>query len=121
MPYVHRDQEGRILSLHAEATNDATEYLEQDHPDLLSFLSDGEGEEKEGEKVEQIVQELAQSDLDMIRVLEDLIRVLIDKRVLVMTDLPAAAQKKLSRRIGLRSTMGDLGGIINEHEDIMLP
>ncbi len=57
----------------------------------------------------------------MVRVLEDLITVLIDKRIIMLTDLPNAAQQKLAHRYDLRSRLADLGGIIAEQEDIPLP
>jgi hypothetical protein len=50
-----------------------------------------------------------------------LIAVLIDKRIIMLTDLPQAAQRKLSRRYELRSQFNDLGSIVVEQEEIMLP
>ena len=64
---------------------------------------------------------LIASDLELVRVLEDLIAVLIDKRIIMLTDLPQAAQRKLARRYELRSRLNDLGGIVAEQEEIMLP
>ena len=65
--------------------------------------------------------ELEASDLDLIRVVEDLIAVLVDKGVIMMTDLPKAAQDKIASRGALRSKLKDLGSIVAEAEDIMLP
>ena len=45
------------------------------------------------------------ADADFVRVLEDLIDTLIMKNVIRHTDLPAAAQKKLALRKGLRSRL----------------
>ncbi|WP_343559921.1 hypothetical protein [Kiloniella sp. b19] len=123
MPFVSRAPDGTITSLHREMDSDNLEYLRPDHPDVLTFLSNPDGsdsKEASGER-EQYISDLVESDRDMVRVLEDLISVLIDKRVIVMTDLPQAAQKKLSRRFGLRSKMQDLGGIVADSDDIMLP
>ena len=39
----------------------------------------------------------------------------------MLTDLPQAAQQKLSRRYELRGRLNDLGGIVAEQEEIMLP
>jgi hypothetical protein len=39
----------------------------------------------------------------------------------MLTDLPKEAQKKLSRRYEMRSRLNDLGGIVAEHEEILLP
>ncbi len=119
MPYVSRSDDGKIAGIHQEKTDTASEFLESDNPELVTFLVQiGQLQDsKQGE----IHQELAASDLEMIRVLEDLITTLIDKRVLMMTDLPKAAQRKLSKRYALRSKLTDLGGIVGQNEEIMLP
>ncbi len=116
MPYVVRDSAGRITSVHIEPNSVANEEVEVSSPELQAFLG------RSGKAPHGVVKDdLAASDIDMIRVLEDLIAVLIDKRVIVMTDLPSAAQKKLSRRYGLRSKLTDLGSIVGESEELMLP
>lgn len=43
-----------------------------------------------------------QSDIELARVLEDLISLLIDRDVINFTDFPEAAQKRLIQRQGLR-------------------
>lgn len=116
MPYVMRDSDGRITSVHIENDSSAHEEIDVSSPELQAFL------ERSGSAQHGLLKEdLAASDIDMIRVLEDLIAVLIDKRVINMTDLPAAAQKKLSRRYGLRSKLTDLGSIVGDSEELMLP
>ena len=114
MPYVARDDQGQITDVQERETEMAYEQVSLDDPELLSFLNAGLGES-------EIRAQLEQSDLEFIRVIEDVITVLIDKRVFMLTDLPLAAQEKLSKRYGLRSKLTDLGGIVGEHEDIMLP
>jgi hypothetical protein len=73
-----------------------------------------------GKKAE-VRNRLYESDLEIIRVLEDLIDVLIGKGVIVLTDLPEAAQAKLAERRNLRSHLSDLGSIVTEQDDIALP
>ena len=114
MPYVARDDQGLIIDVQERETESAYEQVPLDDPELLNFLRSNLGEW-------QIRAELEASDLEFIRVIEDIIAVLIDKRVFMLTDLPVAAQEKLSRRYGLRSKLTDLGEIVPEHEDIMLP
>lgn len=114
MPYVVRDASGRIVKLLAEKSPDAAEELQAGDPALLEFLAragDGAG----------LQNALAASDIDMIRVLEDLIAVLIDKRIIVLTDLPPQAQKKLARRYELRSRLSDLGEIVGDLDELALP
>lgn len=50
-----------------------------------------------------------------IRVLEDLITVLLDKHIFLITDLPPAAQEKLLKRQKIRS---DYVNFMGEEEDI---
>ena len=52
---------------------------------------------------------LQESDRDVVRVLDDLVNLLIDKNLIRFTDLPAAAQRKLIERRGLRETGSHLG------------
>ena len=114
MPYVARDDQGQITDVQERETEMAYEQVALDDPELLSFLNNGLGES-------EIRAELEASDLEFIRVIEDVITVLIDKRVFMLTDLPQAAQEKLAKRYGLRSKLTDLGEIVSDHEDIMLP
>ena len=86
MPYVRRDAQGALLSLHRQPEGGATEWLAEDDGRVRSFMGqpDAIG--------------FAQLDADFIRVLEDLIAVLVQRRVINMTDLPAAARDKLAAR-----------------------
>ncbi|MEQ9608639.1 MAG: hypothetical protein RLN99_13340 [Kiloniellaceae bacterium] len=118
MPYVARDDQGQIIDVQERETEAAYEQVALDDPDLMSYLSNGASD---GSHPEILRAELEASDLEFIRVIEDVITVLIDKRVFMLTDLPAAAQEKLARRYNLRSALSDLGGIISDQEDIMLP
>lgn len=54
---------------------------------------------------------LSPSDLGLVRVLEDLIDLLIDRAVIRFTDLPPAAQAKLMARRGTREAMHRLGSL----------
>ncbi len=114
MPYVTRDQSGRIAAVHATQSAEATEKLAPGDPGLVEFL--GQTSDSAG-----LQSALVTSDLELVRVLEDLIAVLIDKRIIMLTDLPKAAQQKLAHRSDLRSQLADLGGIVAEQEDIPLP
>ena len=66
--------------------------------------------------VESSLLQLKQSDLDMIRVLDDLVQVLMDKGVLRITDLPPAAQSKLLSRTQARVALGGLNRLIDDDE-----
>jgi len=45
--------------------------------------------------------------------------VLIAKKVILLTDLPDAAQQKLSERQRMRSELNDLGNLMVDEEDIL--
>ena len=111
MPYVTRDREGRVIALHANRNGAAEEELAADDPDLLSFVGSHI-------RLADIQSDLEASDLQLIRVIEDLISVLIDNGILKMTDLPAAAQTKLVLRGKLRAQLDGLCDTADEREEI---
>jgi hypothetical protein len=61
--------------------------------------------------------EMEQSDLEMIRVYEDLVDLLVSKNLVLLTDLPLPAQEKLLRRKRLRTMLSPLADIINTDEE----
>ncbi|MBK6592209.1 MAG: hypothetical protein IPG23_05405 [Burkholderiales bacterium] len=63
--------------------------------------------------------EFDDADADFVRVLEDLIDTLILKNVLHHTDLPAAAQKKLLLRKGLRSRIQGALNLLDRDDRIL--
>ncbi len=91
MFYVQRDAQGQLVRVEAAAYAEATETLPADHHEIqaMSYAN---------EAVETSLKQLKQSDLEMIRVLDDLIQVLTQKGVIRVTDLPPAAQAKLMDR-----------------------
>jgi hypothetical protein len=111
MPFVKRDAKGRIASIHREQDSPDLQYLPPSHPEITAFI----GDSGQGGPVER--GELLRSDLDTIRVFEDLADVLINKRVVVLTDFPAAAQEKLMRRKRLRSSLSPITDALSVPED----
>jgi len=91
MPFVRRDPQGLLISLHRQPEGETLEWLAGDDPQVLAFMS--------GQAPSEAFDRL---DADFIRVLEDLIDVLIRRQVINVTDLPAAAQHKLYSRKGHR-------------------
>jgi hypothetical protein len=94
MRYVSRDARGEICAVYAEPREGAREALSEDHPDLRAFLG-----------VVQPGEALQASDLALVRVIEDLVGVLVDKGVILFTELPPAAQDKLLERGRLRRAL----------------
>ena len=56
-------------------------------------------------KTEAAEQQLSQSDTSIVRVLEDLVDVLVQRGVIQFTDLPQAAQDKLMSRQQTRARL----------------
>jgi hypothetical protein len=111
MPFVKRDAQGRVASLHREQDSPDLQYLPPNHPDVAGFLASGAERAPEGRG------ELLKSDLEMIRVYEDLTDILIGKRVVVLTDFPPAAQEKILRRKRLRSSLSPITEILASTDD----
>ena len=105
MPYVKRDGQGRITALNL-APGDGLEEIPSSSPELLDFMRNAGLEQST----------LQQSDMRLVRVLEDLIDLLIDRDVIRFTDLPLPAQEKLMERRSMRQSLGalDLLGGANE-------
>ena len=108
MFYVQRDAQGQLIRVEATAYAEATETLPADNHEIQDWYAN--------EAVEVSLKQLKQSDLDMIRVLDDLIQVLTSKGVIRVTDLPAAAQAKLMDRNQAREALGGLSHLIDDEE-----
>ncbi|RON04014.1 tryptophan synthase subunit beta [Pseudomonas brassicacearum] len=108
MFYVQRDAQGQLVRVEAAAYAEATETLPADHHEIQAWYAN--------EVMETSLKQLKQSDLEMIRVLDDLIQVLTSKGVIRVTDLPAAAQAKLIDRSQAREALGGLSQLIDEDE-----
>lgn len=106
MPYVKRDAAGRVVSLSDERDDACAEELGLAHPDVRAFL-------------ESARQALTSSDSETIRVIEDLVDVLIRKKLILLTDLPHAAQQKLIARQRMRNEMNVLDNLMVGEEDIL--
>ena len=91
--FVRRNERGEITSVSREPTPEMPERLDDDDSSLQQFLGIVE---KGGRTALEV------SDLEVVRVLEDLIEVLIERGVIQFTDLPEAAQSKLTKRRNIR-------------------
>ncbi len=91
MPYVTRNAQGQIESLHRNASDEAGEFVDDRHPDLRDFLGSIDDSDH-----------FSELDAGFVRVIEDLVDVLLAKNILNITDLPQEAQAKLFARKGFR-------------------
>ena len=94
MPYIKRDEKGLVVAMSAISADGFDEELPGDSPDIARFLAS-----------QQAANSLDATDQDFVRVLEDVVELLIEKGVILFTELPASAQDKILRRQQLRSEM----------------
>lgn len=112
MPYVNRNKEGGIVQLLDTPSGENSEWLELASPEIVAFL-------QKPVSVSNIKDALSGSDSEMIRVIEDLVDLLMEKQVFIFTELPEAAQSKLNARKKLRQDVNALDNLIGEDENIL--
>jgi len=110
MPFVHRDEHGTILAVYEEFI-EGTEEVPSDDIGLVEFI------QRNMPQAGAISDEWLQSDLALARVLEDLIYILMDKKVIMFTDFPEGAQQKLRERQGARSQLNYVEDLFVSDED----
>ena len=100
MPFVKRNAEGAIVAASHEAEGDCVEEISEAELLASGFLDRLVGTDgSEG-------LHLANSDLELVRVIEDVVDLLVEKGVILFTELPESAQKKVLARQQLRSRIG---------------
>jgi hypothetical protein len=107
VPYIRRDEQGRITAVNLQPGDGLIE-VPANSPELLDFM--GRIGVEQGS--------LQQSDMRLVRVLEDLIDLLIDRDVIRFTDLPLPAQEKLMERRSMRQSLGALNLLGGANETI---
>ncbi len=109
MLYAIRNAEGHIISL-SEAKLPNSEPVALKDEEVLRFLAIGNDAITNGDFLEN-------SDQGIARILEDLIEVLIGKNLIMFTDLPEPAQKKLLSRKLIRNLQNPDGSLSNQSEN----
>ena len=112
MAYVQRNKNGNIIAVFETSQSVTDEVLPLHSAELIEYL--GQSTKSKDTKVA-----LSTSDGELIRVLEDLITTLIDKKVIVFTDLPYAAREKLSSREKVRDQLNSLDNLMADDEGIL--
>ncbi len=99
MPFVKRNAEGAIIAASHEAEGDCVEEISEAGLLASGFVDRLLGTEgSEG-------RHLATTDLELVRVIEDVVDLLVEKGVILFTELPESAQKKVLARQQLRSRL----------------
>jgi len=106
MPFIKRDVNGDIVAVFKTNEEDGLEEMGSSDLELVAFFF-------EGFDFDELKRRLYESDLDMGRVSEDLVDTLIEKGVILFTDLPDPAQRKLNARRLLRKRLGSAIGLID--------
>lgn len=88
----------RVESQPFEGMNDTLAYQSDELKDWLEARTD----------VRSRLDLLRHSDLDLVRVLEDVVNVLVERGVIRYTDLPEAARRKLDERAVARAELEGL-------------
>lgn len=91
MLYVEKDADGKIISVSHTPTGSSTEQKSIMDKELINFLSNNVDSDP-------WLQRLVLSDMSTVRILEDLIDLLITKKIIMLTDLPPEAQVKIQER-----------------------
>lgn len=94
--YVVRDQDGKVVGLSADGSGEAASISD---PDVQAFLRE--------------------LDVDLVRVLEDVIDLLVAGGVFRFTDLPDSAQQKLLFRKTLRSQWQPVPDPLGTGDDLL--
>jgi hypothetical protein len=112
MAYVERDPSGHIAAVSETMTDTATEFLPIDNEELTRYLVNSASKK-------DVQAALSTSDIALVRVLEDLINTLIDKKVILFTDLPMAAREKLANREKIRGHLNSLADLMGDDTGIL--
>ena len=105
MPHIRRNKDGKIVSISAEADDLHTDFVDDASPEIAAFL--GRAVDPPTDGVAEKKQQLLETDLELIRVIEDVIGVLLAKGVFRFDELPIEAQRKLTKRDNLRQSLAN--------------
>jgi hypothetical protein len=109
MAYVFKNAQGTVVAASpSENFGKGWMFVEDDTKEYLDFLEHSLAGGAE----------FRESDIQLARVLEDLISMLIERNIIRFTDFPQAAQKRLNDRQGMRKRT-QLSKLIDENLDII--
>ncbi|ETX09863.1 hypothetical protein MUS1_05225 [Marinomonas ushuaiensis DSM 15871] len=108
MLYAKVNEKGEVIDVATSQSKEYTLLVAPDQPVVANIL-----ESKFSESSANTQDMLTDSDSDMMRIIEDLIDLLSEKRLIQFTELPLAAQKKLLSRKWVR-------GVHNGHDDSLM-
>lgn len=108
MVYVQRDEAGRLLRVETSPFAEMSGTLAWQSDELERWLC-------AQEEVRRRLNELKSSDHEMIRVLEDVVGLLVERDIIRFTDLPEIARTKLDERAVARAEIEALRDTMKAH------
>jgi hypothetical protein len=105
MPYIKRNPSGKVIAISSEPMDGFAEATMEDEDDIAEYGIDLLGNEEH---------DLLKTDLEFVRVLEDVIELLMAKNVIQFTELPDASQAKMLKRKKLRDGMASKLDLLDE-------
>lgn len=112
MLYATRNSEGKISGI-TDIPSSTAEAIDKNHPDVREFFST----HYEDFSPDSFLDE---SDVAVTRILDDLVDLLVQKNVIMFTELPSAAQKKLLSRRLVRKLLNSQSDPVAETNDSFL-
>jgi hypothetical protein len=111
MIFVKRNARGEVIAVSREPVGDAAgwDVASGDEPEVVAF----------SHVITASANPMSPTDLGLVRVLEDLIDLLVERAVIRFTDLPAAAQAKLMERRDTRQAMHRLSVLDDDDDDLL--
>lgn len=102
MVYVKRNKEQHVCAIYNQDIEGSLEEVDINNPEVVEFLLHCDKE---------LQLKFIQSDLQLIRVLEDLIDILMEKNIITITDFPQPVIEKLLARQSFRKRFAGVSGM----------
>lgn len=109
MVYIQRDNQGYLLRVEMDPFEGMTDNLAIESEELQNWL-------RTREEMKARLTSLHSTDMEMGRVLEDVVSVLVEQGVIKYTDLPKAAREKLDQRAVARAEIEGLNDALNDNQ-----
>ena len=107
MAYIFKNAQGVVVAASAaESFGEDWTFVEDNSKEYLEFLESSLAKNAP----------FRESDIQLARVLEDLISMLIERNLIRFTDFPQAAQKRLNDRQSMRKNT-QLSELVDENHD----
>ena len=105
MVYIKRDHNKKIIAIFSENEEKGLEKISNDDDELKIFLLKCALDKD---------YEFIKSDLELIRVIEDIIHILMEKDIIHITDFPDPVIEKLASREAIRGHFNDLSNLFDD-------